>query len=237
MGYVHHHAAETFHTSQAAMNPNAAGKFFLLCEGIATTLVSFHLPDMVAGLGLPWWGARMAAPAVHVTCLALLMLGGINIVSGVLWFLSRGHRRGHHHEGHNHGESPPALSEVVRVGLVRAGIELGGILRSGGKIEFALGDCLWTLRSVRAVSFDKNTNPVRATGTDMCAICRETPDGGVQVAELCCGHKFHGGCVGQWLVQHGTCPTCRRAIAVDPPLSLKRVDLVAYLPGSGVTSS
>lgn len=47
--------------------------------------------------------------------------------------------------------------------------------------------------------------PLTSCGTT-CAICLEDFVAGSQVAQLPCGHVFHGPCVGLWLAGHGACP-------------------------------
>lgn len=66
--------------------------------------------------------------------------------------------------------------------------------------------------------------PVRPTATDItngttvstateesdCAICQDTIQTGHQTRKLnACEHKFHRGCIDQWLYSHVTCPVCR----------------------------
>ncbi|KAF2761137.1 hypothetical protein EJ05DRAFT_497695 [Pseudovirgaria hyperparasitica] len=64
----------------------------------------------------------------------------------------------------------------------------------------------------------KSTDDVsnrEATGLE-CAICAEEFERGQDVRVLPCDHKFHAGCVDQWLLNvSGTCPLCR--IDLRPP--------------------
>jgi hypothetical protein len=41
-----------------------------------------------------------------------------------------------------------------------------------------------------------------------CTICQCDLENGDDVHKLLCGHIFHQSCVGQWLMNHSTCPNC-----------------------------
>lgn len=45
-----------------------------------------------------------------------------------------------------------------------------------------------------------------------CAVCLDTMDTKRRQQELPCGHKFHAGCIAQWLRLRGDCPMCRRKV-------------------------
>lgn len=44
-----------------------------------------------------------------------------------------------------------------------------------------------------------------------CSICSETMTSG---KSLSCGHSFHGGCIGEWIIEKRECPLCRRKITL-----------------------
>jgi hypothetical protein len=44
---------------------------------------------------------------------------------------------------------------------------------------------------------------------EVCAVCHE-PLGTENLLALKCRHQFHIGCVADWLVEHATCPMCRK---------------------------
>jgi len=50
-----------------------------------------------------------------------------------------------------------------------------------------------------------------AIGT-ACAVCLEDFTVGSAVTTLPCDHNFHPQCVSHWLLQHNSCPTCRKAV-------------------------
>ena len=43
-----------------------------------------------------------------------------------------------------------------------------------------------------------------------CPICQSKFKSGQEYAEAKCGHYFHVDCLGKWLSQNDTCPTCRK---------------------------
>jgi hypothetical protein len=49
-------------------------------------------------------------------------------------------------------------------------------------------------------------------GTAECSICMDMVDIGTEVTVLPCTHWFHFSCIEAWLIQHNTCPHCRRSI-------------------------
>ncbi|XP_077198783.1 E3 ubiquitin-protein ligase TTC3 [Paroedura picta] len=52
---------------------------------------------------------------------------------------------------------------------------------------------------------------VDATDNDPCVICHEELSM-EEFSVLDCGHKFHKLCIGPWIKEHSTCPTCRRHV-------------------------
>ncbi|KAJ5928455.1 RING finger domain protein [Penicillium verhagenii] len=49
-------------------------------------------------------------------------------------------------------------------------------------------------------------------GNAECSICMDMVELGTEVTVLPCTHWFHFSCIEAWLVQHNTCPHCRRSI-------------------------
>nr|KMM70588.1 RING finger protein 126-A [Coccidioides posadasii RMSCC 3488] len=49
-------------------------------------------------------------------------------------------------------------------------------------------------------------------GKAECSICMDSVQIEEEVTELPCKHWFHGNCISAWLVEHDTCPHCRRGI-------------------------
>ncbi|KAJ5916902.1 RING finger domain protein [Penicillium tannophilum] len=49
-------------------------------------------------------------------------------------------------------------------------------------------------------------------GSAECSICMDQVELGTEVTVLPCTHWFHFSCIEAWLIQHNTCPHCRRSI-------------------------
>jgi E3 ubiquitin-protein ligase RNF115/126 len=70
-----------------------------------------------------------------------------------------------------------------------------------------------------------------------CSICMDEVNIGEQVTELPCKHWFHHQCVSAWLLEHDTCPHCRKGITKDSegrennPTS-PREDRTSQMPGA-----
>jgi len=52
---------------------------------------------------------------------------------------------------------------------------------------------------------------------DPCAICLDELAGASNLAELPCGHEFHGPCIREWLCKEARCPFCRCHITLPLP--------------------
>ncbi|EGD82137.1 hypothetical protein PTSG_02811 [Salpingoeca rosetta] len=50
---------------------------------------------------------------------------------------------------------------------------------------------------------------------DQCVVCLQNYSDGEMVRELDCHHLFHQACVDPWLMQHNTCPLCKRAVVEE----------------------
>ena len=61
------------------------------------------------------------------------------------------------------------------------------------------------VQKVRIVELDHET-------AAQCSVCHETVQIGDDVRKLPCDHTFHQSCIDVWVLQHATCPNCRRAL-------------------------
>lgn len=60
----------------------------------------------------------------------------------------------------------------------------------------------------------------RAGGARECAVCLlEFADGDELRALPLCAHAFHADCIDVWLRAHASCPLCRAAVALPPPVA------------------
>ncbi|KAI4649637.1 hypothetical protein J4E93_003957 [Alternaria ventricosa] len=72
-----------------------------------------------------------------------------------------------------------------------------------------------------------------------CSICMDEVNIGEQVTLLPCKHWFHHPCVSAWLLEHDTCPHCRKGItkggegqANNPASADSQTDRTSQMPGS-----
>ncbi|XP_031384482.1 probable E3 ubiquitin-protein ligase HIP1 [Punica granatum] len=45
---------------------------------------------------------------------------------------------------------------------------------------------------------------------ELCCICRDEYDEGLDIGRLVCGHEYHFCCIKQWLFHKNDCPICKR---------------------------
>lgn len=68
---------------------------------------------------------------------------------------------------------------------------------------------------------------VDETSAAQCSICHEIVQIGDEVRRLPCDHAFHQKCIDVWVLQHATCPNCRRNV-LDDNLPNKSDDTSAH---------
>eukprot|EP00164_Ancoracysta_twista_P000408 GFYU01000556.1.p1 GENE.GFYU01000556.1~~GFYU01000556.1.p1 ORF type:complete len:791 (-),score=102.07 GFYU01000556.1:196-2568(-) len=84
---------------------------------------------------------------------------------------------------------------------------------------------LLQFKNYRRATSDMDSKVPDATEEDLlafnddCAICRDKM---THAKKLLCGHLFHLSCLRSWLEHHHSCPTCRRSILDDTPVSNTR---------------
>lgn len=50
------------------------------------------------------------------------------------------------------------------------------------------------------------------TERDMCSVCYEDYENGVELVKLECSHVFHKKCISQWLRLKKSCPLCKQEV-------------------------
>lgn len=88
------------------------------------------------------------------------------------------------------------------------------------------------VQSIPHVVFDAEVAAVSGANDEVCSICYDAFSAGDVVAVLPCSHRYHAACVGPWLTQSTTCPSCREEITESAVQSA-----FASLPGSLGTST
>lgn len=64
--------------------------------------------------------------------------------------------------------------------------------------------------SLALIKYSKEANKNVSEDLKKCPICLDDFDEGQEVRFLWCTHRFHRGCVDQWLESHTTCPLCKK---------------------------
>ncbi|KAG8092985.1 hypothetical protein GUJ93_ZPchr0012g21563 [Zizania palustris] len=81
------------------------------------------------------------------------------------------------------------------------------------------------IKSLPSAQFIKSSAAAAARGGGEsaardCAVCLlEFADGDELRALPLCGHAFHADCIDVWLRAHASCPLCRAAVALPPPVA------------------
>ncbi|KAJ0096197.1 hypothetical protein Patl1_16567 [Pistacia atlantica] len=75
-------------------------------------------------------------------------------------------------------------------------------------------------------------------GEEECAVCLCKIEGGEEIRELRCDHRFHKVCLDRWVgYKHVTCPLCRDSLASVPPIIEFGMQILTFKKFSSVTSS
>lgn len=93
-------------------------------------------------------------------------------------------------------DSPGAAAS----GSSSAGIASGSSPGAGGSAGVGGGD-------------SSNSSPTFSC--DNCVICLDDFKDGMALKRLPCGHLFHPACIGPWILDHATCPTCKFRIPAE----------------------
>lgn len=89
------------------------------------------------------------------------------------------------------------------------------------------------IANVKLAKIPTNTSTSKAEMTFDCSICLEFKDNDVIVATEC-GHVFHKNCVSPWILQQGTCPSCRVRVTIP---SLRTIFVSVSSNGNASTSN
>ncbi|CAM9176984.1 unnamed protein product [Choristocarpus tenellus] len=87
-----------------------------------------------------------------------------------------------------------------------------GIDGAGGASSRSGGCSMATIASLRRATYQPGTAGGSVDSTHECVICLSEFAVGDMLCYLPCSHVFHQSCVGTWLANHRSCPTCRSRI-------------------------
>lgn len=128
--------------------------------------------------------------------------------------------------GGSGGENVPApfLSIFQQLGLIPGGGQMGDFVYSQEGLDRIVSQLMEQTSTNNApppaTQADIDALPQKKVSEDMlgpehkaeCSICMDEVNIGEVVTELPCKHWFHHSCVSAWLIEHDTCPHCRKGI-------------------------
>ena len=128
------------------------------------------------------------------------------------------------------GENVPApfLNLFQSLGLISGGGQMGDFVYSQEGLDRIVSQLMEQTATNNApppaTQADIDGLPRKKVSEDMlgsehraeCSICMDEVNIGEEVTELPCKHWFHHACVSAWLLEHDTCPHCRKGITKRP---------------------
>lgn len=128
------------------------------------------------------------------------------------------------------GENVPApfMNLFQSLGLIPGGTQMGDFVHSQEGLDRIVSQLMEQTATTNApppaTQADIDALPRKKVSEDMlgpehtaeCSICMDEVNIGEQVTELPCKHWFHHTCVSAWLIEHDTCPHCRKGITTHP---------------------
>jgi E3 ubiquitin-protein ligase RNF115/126 len=128
------------------------------------------------------------------------------------------------------GENVPApfMNLFQSLGLIPGGGQMGDFVYSQEGLDRIVSQLMEQTATNNApppaTQADIDALPRKKVSEDMlgpehtaeCSICMDEVNIGEQVTELPCKHWFHHPCVSAWLIEHDTCPHCRKGITTHP---------------------
>lgn len=128
------------------------------------------------------------------------------------------------------GEYVPApfLTLFQSLGLIPGGGQMGDFVYSQEGLDRIVSQLMEQTATSNApppaTQADIDALPRKKVSEDMlgpehtaeCSICMDEVYIGEEVTELPCKHWFHHPCVSAWLIEHDTCPHCRKGITKHP---------------------
>lgn len=98
----------------------------------------------------------------------------------------------------------PGGMQMVRYGDLEnmQNVENGGQEESGLSKE--------VIESLAVVKYNPEASKNASSETKSCPICLDDYEAGQETKFLWCMHRFHKGCIDQWLDKHTNCPICKK---------------------------
>jgi hypothetical protein len=157
----------------------------------------------------------------------------------------------HNHDAHAQFTGHPILQLFQTLGMAAPGGNMGDFVYSQEGLDRIVSQLMEQTASSNApppaTQADIDALPRKNVSEDMlgeehkaeCSICMDEVNIGEQVTELPCKHWFHHQCVSAWLLEHDTCPHCRKSITKraegesnTAATSSPQTDPTSQMPGS-----
>lgn len=129
----------------------------------------------------------------------------------------------HDHGGHV-GPGDPLFHLLRTIGMVPPGTQMGDFVSSQEGLDRIISQLMEQTATSNApgpaTQSDIDNLPRKKVDESMlgdehkaeCSICMDEVNIGEEVTVLPCKHWFHHPCVSAWLLEHDTCPHCRKGI-------------------------
>lgn len=139
---------------------------------------------------------------------------------------------------------PPFLNLFQSLGLIPGGGQMGDFVYSQEGLDRIVSQLMEQTATSNApppaTEADIDALPRKKVSEDLlgpehtaeCSICMDEVNIGEEVTELPCKHWFHHLCISAWLIEHDTCPHCRKGITSHP-----EGGATAQASGSGARAS
>lgn len=147
-----------------------------------------------------------------------------------------------HDRIHDHDEMANPLLNLFRsIGMIAPGTNMGDFVSSQEGLDRIISQLMEQTATSNApppaTQADIDNLPRKKVDESMlgdehkaeCSICMDEVNIGEEVTVLPCKHWFHHQCVGAWLLEHDTCPHCRKGIT-------KQAEGQSNNPSSGAQS-
>ncbi|KAF2821161.1 hypothetical protein CC86DRAFT_397625 [Ophiobolus disseminans] len=180
------------------------------------------MTNMITGL-MATFGALPGNAHVHAHHRHHHPMPGVEVRVGADHFHDPDHPHDHPHD-EDMGAINPLFQLLRSVGVVPPGTRMGDFVSSQEGLDRIISQLMEQTATSNApgpaTEADIDNLPRKKVDETMlgdehkaeCSICMDEVNIGEEVTVLPCKHWFHHACVSAWLLEHDTCPHCRKGI-------------------------